>query len=163
MVGMMNYTCLVSNASDPPDLMKRLVQVFSSIPNDIFYSDGKLLLDGCKAFNGNLTAELVREFGRSLKSTNTHNLRGFYSYPVEYLVAHFRANENSECACIFLPDSDSGQLPSDDLTPWNYVFFKDIFDLPNTLLDIAGLTSLYMVGYFYPYSLTRYGIDVSYV
>ena len=162
MVGMMNYACLESNASDPPDLMKRLVQVFSSIPNDVFYSGDKLSLDGYKAFNSSLIAELAREFGSSLKSTHTHNLRGFYSYPVEYLVAHFHTNESSDCACIFLPDSDSGQLPSDDITPWDYIFWNTSKS-PNTLLDVAGLTSLYMIGYFYPYSLTRYGIDVSYV
>jgi len=142
------------------DLIERLTRLLSSIPNIIFYSDGKLLADGCKPFNRRLFFELIREFGPSIKGSMPDYLHGFHSYPAGTLTAMFSIDADCNYGCMFIPDSDCKRLPPDDVTPCDY-FMKEALELFRCFLNEAQLTGFYIIGYFYPMSIGRYGIDVS--
>ena len=139
----------------------KLAKMLLDIPSDVFYSNGSLLPDGCKALNKRLVSELQREFGSSLKGAFTNRLRDFYSYPVEELITLFCMDEKTWYGCMFIPDSDFGQLPKDDISPCDFVM-RDMNRLLKPILELADFTNFQMIGYFYPMSLARYGIDVSY-
>ena len=161
MVALMSVTPVVCKSMDS-GLRDKIMKMLLGIPDDVFYSNGSPSPDGCKAFNRRLLAELRKEFGSSLKGALTNDLQGFYSYPVEELVSLFCTDEKSWYGCMFIPDSDFGQLPQDDISPCDLVM-RDTHRLLKPFWEMADFTNFYVIGYFYPLSLTRYGIDISYV
>ena len=161
MVALMSVTPVICKSMDS-GLRDKIMEMLLGIPDDVFYNNGLLSSDGCKAFNRKLMSELQNKFGNSLRGALTNDLQDFYSYPVEELVTLFCIDEEIWQGCIFIPDSDFGQLPKDDITPCDLVM-QDTHRLIKPFLELADFTDFYVVGYFYPLSLTRYGIDVSYV
>ena len=161
MVALMSITPVICKSTDS-GLRDKIMGMVLGIPDDVFYNNGLLSSDGCKAFNRKLMSELQNKFGNSLRGALTNDLQDFYSYPVEELVTLFCMDEKNWHGCMFIPDSDFGQLPNDDITPCDLVM-RDMTRLLKPFLELADFTNFYVIGYFYPLSLTRYGIDVSYV
>jgi len=161
MVALMSVTPVVCKSMDS-GLRDKIMKMLLGIPDDVFYNNGLLSSEGCKAFNRKLISELQKEFGNSLKRALTEDLQSFHSYPVEELVTLFCMDEKNWQGCMFISDSDFGRLPKDDITPCDLVV-RDTHGLLKPFLELADFTDFYVIGYFYPLSLTRYGIDVSYV
>jgi len=161
MVALMSVTPVICKSMDS-GLRDKIMEMLLGIPDDVFYNNGLLSSDGCKAFNRKLMSELQKKFGSSLKRALTEDLQDFYSYPVEELVTLFCIDGKRWQGCMFIPDSDFGRLPQDDISPCDLVM-RDMHRQLKPLLELADFTNFYVIGYFYPLSLTRYGIDISYV
>ena len=141
-------------------LIQSLNRLLSTIPDSIFYDNGKLLANGCKAFNHKMIPLLAREFHGSARGGCMDKLHGFYSYPVEILTIILNANDGSEYWCLFVPDYDHGMLLPDDLTPYDYQV-GSVLPLFKHLADIEKVKECFVIGYYYPMCQERYGTEIA--